>query len=144
VKIEYGNELKDLYFKDQSLRRVISVMKRKCDMDSVFSNFEINRVMFNAIIKKQDSFRTLKFLELIELYGYPDEIVNTENIAFYTIFLHSPASLHKRIDSVLLCSNISKEEYQAIKWHLHGRKGMPVFIDGMKYYTDAEIFDYFK
>jgi len=143
-KVKYAEELKDLYFEDQSLRRVISVMRRKCENDSIFRDHEIDRVIFNAIINKQDSLRSLRFLELIERHGYPDETINTENIAYYTIFLHSPNSLHDRINSVLRSSSISEEEYQAVKWHLNNRKGIPIFIDGMKYYSDAEIFDYFK
>ena len=119
-------------------------MSRKCKNDSIFRDHELDKLIFNSIIKKQDSLRSLRFLELIELYGYPDETINTENIAYYTIFLHSPVSLHKRIDSMLKSSSISEEEYRAVKWHLNGRKGMPVFINGMKYYSDAEIFDHFK
>lgn len=144
LKSEYQKQLKNLYFEDQSMRRVISVIQRKCDKDSIFGDIDINRLMFNAVIRKQDSLRSLKLLELIELYGYPNETINTENIPFYMVFNHSPISLHGRIDSVLKSSKISKKEYQAIKWHLDGRKGMPIFIEGMKYYSDKEIFDYFN
>lgn len=141
---EYESILKDMYFKDQSLRRIISVVKKKCKEDTTFNNYDISRLLFNSTINKQDSLRTLKFLELIENLGYPDSNVNSENIAFYTILVHSPKSLHKRIDSVLSKSNIPNREYEAIKWHLNGRKGLPIFINGMKYYSDEDVFNYFN
>jgi hypothetical protein len=133
-----------MYFEDQSLRRIISVIERKCKKDSISNNLDISRLMFNSTINKQDSLRTLKFLELIEDYGYPDENVNVENIAFYTILVHSPPSLHDRVDSILNRSKIPAKEYEAIKWHLNGRKGMPIFINGMKYYSDKDVFNYFN
>jgi hypothetical protein len=140
----YNLKLKELYFEDQSLRRVLSVLDYQCEGNSKFSKMDVHRLMFNAVIHREDSLRSLKFLELIDLYGYPDENINSENIAFYTIFVHSPTSLHARIDSTLSNSSISKQEYDAIKWHLNGRQGMPIFINGMTYFTDKEIFDFYN
>ncbi len=141
---DYRKELKEMYFEDQSLRRVMSVMDRKCDDSSEFSNFDIHRLIFNSTLNKQDSLRTLRFLELIKDYGYPDKSINTENIAFYTILLHSPKSLHNKIEEVLNKSSIPPKEYEAVKWHLNGRKGMPIFINGMKYFNDDEVFNFYK
>lgn len=140
----YNEELKEMYFEDQSLRRLIAVMNRKCNDSLTFSNLDINRLLFNSHIRKQDSLRTLRFLELIEDYGYPDESVNIENIAFYTILIHSPKSLYNKVESVLSKSSIPPKQYEAVKWHINGRKGLPIFIVGMKYFSDTAVFDYYN
>lgn len=141
---DYRKELKEMYFEDQSLRRVMSVMKRKCNDSFKFSNTDISRLMFNSTLNKQDSLRTLRFLELIENYGYPDKSINTENIAFHIILLHSPRSLHNKIEDILNKSSIPPKEYEAIKWHLNGRNGNPIFISDLKYFTDDEVFNFYK
>ena len=141
---DYRKELKELYFEDQSMRRVMSLLDRKCNDSFEFSNLNIKRLLFNSTLNEQDSLRTLRFLELIEDNGYPDKSINTERIAFYTILLHSPSSLHTRIDNVLKKSSISPKEYEAIRWHLDGREGSPIFISSLKYFTDAQVFNFYN
>lgn len=133
-----------MYFEDQSLRQVLSVMKRKCSDSPEFSNLDITRLLFNSTLHKQDSLRTLRFLKLIEDYGYPDQSINTENIAYYIILLHAPRSLHTKIEDILSKSSIPLKEYEAVRWHLDGREGMPIFISGMKYFSDSDVFNYYN
>jgi hypothetical protein len=135
--------MEKMYFDDQSVRRVISVWRRNCGPSSS-EIFKTESVLFNSIIHKEDSIRTVEFLDLIEKYDYPNDSANPKNIAFHVILMHSPQSLFDQVRTVLSNSNIPDAEFDEIKWHLNGRLGVPKFINGKMYYTDDQIFNYYK
>jgi hypothetical protein len=112
--VELSRELRRMQNDDQKYRRNSRVYK---------ANYET--------VRKMDSVRTLRMIEIIETYGFPSmrRFASKDPIIPHLILVHAPRHFFDTLRPLLQAEKeagrISSNEYAHILWHLDGRVGKP-------------------
>lgn len=90
--------------------------------------------MSNSEYAKQhkiDSTSTLRIIQIINLYGYPNSKRVNKRVSVTLILFHVPQIFHSLLSKTIVdeCikANISREENELLQWHFRGRPGKMSF-----------------
>lgn len=84
------------------------------------------------ITERQDSVHALRFIKIINTYGFPSmKRYESHQLPFSIILVHAPKVFADTLKTLLTAekaaNRITHDEYAHIIWHLNGRVGSPDF-----------------
>lgn len=129
-KKELVEELSKMVDDDQLYRNIMSSLDKKIIGKTLFTKKYDSLWVLQS---KVDSINTERLIEITKKYGFPNPDRLDEPIGTWVIFQHSPSFFFNKLEVLLKKENEEKRlfdnEYNMLKWHLGGRKGIPFIPD---------------
>ncbi len=120
---ELWQKLEEMFYNDQYYRGMIR------GLDQTADDYQKKRDSLWSLQAKIDKDNTKWIIDFTKRNGFPSPDRTGKPIAVWVLLHHAPSQYHKKIKPLLereyKAGRISQATYGLVKWHIHGRKGLP-------------------
>ncbi len=126
-RAELAEELKAMEETDQKNRLLLRALKKQQLPDSIYKKKSDSIWAIQTPIDKKN---TERLIEITKKYGFPRVSRLGAPIGVWIIFQHSAEEYREELSQLLAeehkAGRLPDIEYEMLKWHLGGRKGIPL------------------